>query len=202
MFPHWKTGSYGELKGKQKEFLERSYNRTVALTKFARNLLNLTRLRLSNELDKQIISLGDLIVKTINDQYEIADEKEISFELNLDESVDKYYGNKVSFEGVFENLINNAIKYSDNKGQVTITTKDKLRKIVIEISDTGLGVPKDELKNIFNEFYRASNVKGTSLKGSGVGLSLVNESIVSHGGYIRAENRANGGTKIVIELPK
>ncbi len=196
------SGIFGELKGKQKEFLERSYNRTVSLTKFASNLLNLTRLRLSNELDKQIISLGDLIVKTINDQYEIAEEKEISFELNLDESVDKYYGNKVSFEGVFDNLINNAIKYSDNKGQVTITTKDKLRKIVIEISDTGLGVPKDELKNIFNEFYRASNVKGTSLKGSGVGLSLVKESIVSHGGNIRAENRPNGGTKFVIELPK
>lgn len=193
---------FGEITGKQKEFLERSYKRIMELTKFAKSILHLTRLRLSDELDKQILSIGDLIVASINNYYDIAEEKEISFNLNLDESVDKYYGNKVSFESIFDNLINNAIKYSNNKGVVTVTTKDKLRKIVIEISDNGIGIPKDELGDIFNEFYRASNVKNTGIKGSGVGLSLVKESVKSHNGIVYAESLSEAGTKFIIELPK
>lgn len=122
--------------------------------------------------------------------------------MNLDESIDKYYGNKVSFESIFDNLINNAIKYSKEKGVVTVTTKDKLRKIVIEISDDGVGIPKAEIGDIFNEFYRASNVKGSGIKGSGVGLSLVKESVKSHNGIIYAERLSEAGTKFIIELPK
>lgn len=193
---------FGEVKGKQKEFLERAYNRTLALTKFARNLLHLTRLKLEDALDKQIISIGDIIVKTINDQYELAEEKGISFELNLDESIDKYYGNKISFESIFDNLINNAIKYSTEGGMISIDTKDKLRKIVIEVSDSGIGIPAEETAHIFDEFYRASNVKGSGIKGSGVGLSLVKESIKSHHGRIWVESKPQKGSKFIIELPK
>ncbi|PLX00674.1 MAG: hypothetical protein C0591_00875, partial [Marinilabiliales bacterium] len=139
---------FGELKDKQNEFLYRSYNRTQELIKFAKDLLHLTRLRLSDELDKQILSLGNIIVEAINYHNELAEEKEISFELNLDESIDKYYGNMVSFESIFENLISNAIKYSNKKGTVSIYTKDKPKSILIEVSDRGIGIPEVELNNI------------------------------------------------------
>jgi two-component system phosphate regulon sensor histidine kinase PhoR len=193
---------FGELKTKQREFLEMAYNRTIELTKFSKNLLHLTQLKLGNEMDKQILSLGNMIVEAINNYYELAEEKEISFELKLDESVDKYYGNKVSFECIFDNLISNAIKYSNESGVVSIVSKDKLRKIQIEISDNGIGIPDDELKHIFKEFFRASNVKGTGIKGSGVGLSLVKESVESHNGKIHIESKIDKGSRFVIELPK
>ena len=183
-------------------FLYRSYNRTQELIKFAKDLLHLTRLRLSDELDKQILSLGNIIVEAINYHNELAEEKEISFELNLDESIDKYYGNMVSFESIFENLISNAIKYSNKKGTVSITTNDKPKSILIEVSDSGIGIPEVELNNIFNEFYRASNVKGTGIKGSGVGLSLVKECVNRHSGQIYVESQEGVGTKFIIELPK
>lgn len=193
---------FDELNVKQKEILKKSYNRTLELTKYAKNLLHLTRLRLNDEIEKEWLSLGDLIVETINDQYELAEEKEISFDLKHDESIDKYYGNKVSFESIFENLINNAIKYSKYKGVVSIVTKDKHRKIFIEIIDTGIGIPKVELNNIFKDFYRADNVIVTGIKGSGIGLSLVKEGVEIHGGKIRVESQIDIGSKFTIELPK
>ena len=146
---------------------------TLELTKYAKNLLHLTRLRLNDEIEKEWLSLGDLIVETINDQYELAEEKEISFDLKHDESIDKYYGNKISFENIFDNLINNAIKYSDTNGKVSVVTKDKHNKIIIEIIDNGIGIPEVELNNIFKDFYRADNVIVTGIKGSGIGLLLV-----------------------------
>jgi signal transduction histidine kinase len=193
---------FGELKVKQQEFLNRAYNRTIELTKFSKKLLHLTRLRLGDEMDKQILSLGDMIVEAINNQYELAEEKGLTFELRLDESVDKYYGNKVSFESIFDNLISNAIKYSEESGVISVVSKDKLRRIQIEITDQGIGIPANEKEDVFKEFFRASNVKNTGIKGSGVGLSLVKESVESHNGRIFIQSQLGNGTKFIIELPK
>ena len=193
---------FGELEGKQKEFLDRAYNRTLELTNFSRNLLHLTRLRLSDELDKQIISVGDIIAEAINKHFELAEEKGITFELHLDETVDKYYGNKVSFDSVFDNLISNAIKYSNNGGVVLVVSRQKPKKIIIEVSDSGIGIPASETGQIFKEFFRAGNVKGTGIKGSGVGLSLVKESIENHNGKVYLESTVGEGTRFIIELPK
>ena len=195
-------GVFGKLEGKQKEFLDRSFNRTVTLTSFARNLLQMTKLRLQNKLEKEAFPLGDLIVKTINDHNEEMREKGISVKLELDETIDSFYGNKTSIEGVFQNLFGNALKYSTANGQIEIKTRDRRHKIRIEVNDNGIGIPYKELSKIFNEFYRASNVKGTGVKGSGVGLSLVKEIVKRHEGKIWAENNEEQGSKFIVELPK
>ncbi len=195
-------GVFGKLEGRQKEFLIRAYNRTQTLTNFARNLLQITRLRLENEIEKEVFSLGDMIVKAVNDRHEELKEKEISVLLELDESIDTFFGNKTSMEGVFQNLIGNALKYSEEGGLIEIKTHDNRLKIKIEISDNGIGIPRSEITKIFSEFYRASNVKGTGIQGSGVGLSLVQEIVKVHGGKIWAKNRTKKGTKFIIELPK
>ncbi|PLW98211.1 MAG: hypothetical protein C0591_04985, partial [Marinilabiliales bacterium] len=99
-------------------------------------------------------------------------------------------------------LINNAIKYSDTNGKVSVVTKDKHNKIIIEIIDNGIGIPEVELNNIFKDFYRADNVIVTGIKGSGIGLSLVKEGVEIHGGKIRVESQIDIGSKFTIELPK
>ncbi|RLD31804.1 MAG: hypothetical protein DRI72_08265 [Bacteroidetes bacterium] len=189
-------------KENSKRLIESSFRRSQLITNYIKEILYLTSIKLSDNMRKQIISLGDIIVEAISRQYELAEEKDISFELNLDESVDKYYANKTLFENIFKHLISNAIKFSGTKGQITITTKEKLRKIVIEISDKGPGVPKEELKQIFDEYYRAQDVKETEAKGFGIGLALVKEAVKKHDGEIRAVNRPEGGITFIIKLPK
>jgi len=195
------SGVFGKLEGKQKEFLERAYNRTEKLTNFARNLLHLTRLRLDNKVDKQEFSLVSLIEKIITDHREEALAKNIELSSRIDNTISTYSGSKLSFEEVFQNLVGNAIKYSVNDGKVEVIAKNKMQKLRVEVNDTGIGIPVNELRSIFDEFTRGSNTKGMEVKGSGVGLSLAKEIIKQHNGRIWAENRQSGGSKFVIVLP-
>lgn len=195
------SGVFGKLEGKQKEFLDRAFNRTEKLTNFARSLLQLTRLRLSNKVEKQEFSLVELLEKVITDHREAAFVKSIDLSSSIDNSINTYSGNKLSFEEVFQNLVSNAIKYSNEGGKVEVTAKTKMQRIRIEVIDNGIGIPGNELRSIFNEFYRASNTKGIEAKGSGVGLSLVKEIVRQHNGRIWAENKPTGGSVFVIELP-
>lgn len=195
------SGVFGKLEGKQKEFLERAYNRTEKLTNFARNLLHLTRLRLDNKVDKQEFSFVSLIEKVLTDHREEALAKNIELSSRIDNTISTYSGSKLSFEEVFQNLIGNAIKYSVDDGKVEIVAKSKMQKVRIEVNDTGIGIPANELRSIFNEFTRGTNTKGMEVKGSGVGLSLVKEIIKQHNGRIWAENRQSGGSKFIIVLP-
>jgi len=195
------SGVFGKLEGKQKEFLERAYNRTEKLTNFARNLLHLTRLRLDNKVDKQEFSLVSLIEKIITDHREEALAKNIELSSQIDNTISTYSGSKLSFEEVFQNLVGNAIKYSVDDGKVEVIAKNKMQKLRVEVNDSGIGIPVNELRSIFDEFTRGSNTKGMEVKGSGVGLSLAKEIIKQHNGRIWAENRQSGGSKFVIVLP-
>ena len=103
---------------------------------------------------------------------------------------------------MFENLLGNALKYSDKGGEVEIRTRDRRHKIRIEVRDKGMGIPYKEMQKIFQEFYRASNVKGTTIKGTGVGLSLVKEIVKRHDGKIWAEPNGDQGSVFIVELPK
>jgi len=195
-------GVFGKLEGKQQEFLNRAFKRTETLVNFLRNLLHLTMLRLSNEIDKQEFSFREIAEQTINEFSELAKSKEQSFNIEIDDEVDHYTGNKLSFVEVFENLISNAIKYSTGKGTIEVKISEQPHEIKIEVADSGMGVNSKELNKIFNEFQRGTNVKGKGIQGSGVGLSLVREIITNHGGKIRVENRIEGGCKFTISLPK
>lgn len=195
-------GVFGKLEGKQQEFLNRAFKRTETLVNFLRNLLHLTMLRLNNEIDKQDFSFQEIVGQTISEFSELAESKGQEFKVEIADEVDLFTGNKLSFIEVFENLVSNAIKYSPKKGIIEINVSEHLHDIKIEVADSGIGIDSKDLNKIFNEFQRGTNVKGRGIQGSGVGLSLVKEIITSHGGNIQAENRAEGGCKFIINLPK
>lgn len=195
-------GIFGKLEGKQQEFLNRAFNRTETLVNFLRSLLHLTMLRLNNKIDKQEFSFQEIIEQTISEFNELAIRKEQDFNIEIDKGIDTYWGNKQSFVEVFENLISNAIKYSTGKETIEIDIVEGINDLIIKVIDSGMGIDSKDLKNIFNEFQRGTNVKGSGIQGSGVGLSLVREIVENHGGKIHAENRVEGGSKFIINLPK
>jgi signal transduction histidine kinase len=196
------SGIFGKPEGKQKEFIERAYNRTEKLTNFSRKLLALTRIKLQNKVEKKEFSLINVIEKSINDLRDDAREKGIAVKTELDEKAELIVGNQISFEEVLHNLIGNAIKYSKEGGLVNIKLVDRAHKIRLEVADEGVGIPNKEMKQIFDEFYRASNVRSAAFEGSGVGLSLVKVIVLRHGGRIWAENIREGGARFIVELPK
>lgn len=157
-----------------------------------------TRLRLRPET----VDLHMLIDKVI-----------LGFELQISESqalvVRNYRAEKplvrvdeVHFSNAVSNIIDNAIKYSPIKPEITITTQSRGGMIVLSIQDKGIGISKQNLKHIYDKFFRVPTGRVHDVKGFGLGLSYVKKVIECHNGKIRAESALNKGTKFIIHIPK
>jgi signal transduction histidine kinase len=100
------------------------------------------------------------------------------------------------------NLLFNSIKYTPEQKSVHVEAKSQGDYAQIEILDTGIGIPEDEIGSIFDEFFRASNAREWEKDGTGLGLSIVKQIVESHDGKISVQSRQGQGTKFTILLPK
>ena len=108
---------------------------------------------------------------------------------------------------LFMNLYSNAIKYNQKSGKVITCACDEEDSISIQVSDTGIGIPKETLPFVFDEFFRVSNIrkqarKTTNETGTGLGLAIVKKFVDAHKGYISVESQENVGTSFTVHLPK
>jgi signal transduction histidine kinase len=99
-------------------------------------------------------------------------------------------------------MLLNAIKYTPEKGKVSLTAAEQGDNILIQVSDTGIGIPPDEAVRLFEEFYRASNARKIERDGTGLGLSIVKQVVERHGGKVWAQNDPQGGSTFSFTLPK
>jgi signal transduction histidine kinase len=96
--------------------------------------------------------------------------------------------------------LSNAIKYTPEDGRVTVSLFESKEQVVVEISDTGIGIPKEEQAGLFTEFFRASNAKQMANIGTGLGLAIVKATVEQHGGSIDFESESEVGTTFRIFL--
>jgi signal transduction histidine kinase len=111
-------------------------------------------------------------------------------------------GNPFTIEELYSNLLLNAVKYTPSYGHIALTVRNRYNHIVTEVSDSGIGIPYEELSKIFDEFYRASNVPKDIKTGSGLGLSIVKQIIENHHGKIWVSSEPGVWTKFTFLLPK
>jgi len=190
------------VEGKAAEFVGRAHSRTKKLGNFVRALLVLTEMRLSDKLDMSDFSLVSTVENAVASVRNKAEDKSIALSCNLESSVDQIWGNQFSIEEMITNLLLNAIKYTPEKGNVTLNVKDRDGTVLIEIADTGIGIPDDEMGHVFEEFFRASNARKVERDGTGLGLSIAKYIVDRHGGEISVESGEKEGTKFTITLPK
>ncbi|MBN1456370.1 MAG: HAMP domain-containing histidine kinase [Sedimentisphaerales bacterium] len=196
------TEVIGPLNDKQKEFVHRVHSRTTKLSDFVRALLKLTRMRLSNKFEKEVFSLSDTLKGAVASVNMKASDKSIKLVYSLEGFTAEIYGNQLSIEEMITNLLLNAIKYTPRNGSVEIMAIDLGEQFLIEIADTGIGIPQEDLPYIFDEFFRASNAKKTERDGTGLGLSIAKQIINRHFGKIWAESKIGEGTKFSFTIPK
>ena len=100
------------------------------------------------------------------------------------------------------NLIDNAIKFSHNNSTITIETTEKNEKVFISVKDTGIGIPKDSIKKVWDRFYKSDYSRGKDKKGTGLGLTIVKEIIQAHNENIDVISTEGIGTEFIFSLPK
>jgi signal transduction histidine kinase len=165
------------------------------LAKLINDLILISRIeRNENEMDE--FDAIDVINNAIS---EIQKRKaSIRFNHNVDKSLLK--GSKTLFHRVIENLIENSIKYSKGKADITIGCNQTQDKVTITIEDKGIGIPADKLENIFERFYRVDSSRSRQTGGYGLGLSIVKSIVELFGGTIKVESEEGKGTKFTIAM--
>ncbi|MFQ6034368.1 MAG: sensor histidine kinase [Sedimentisphaerales bacterium] len=192
----------GPFDNQQADLIHRAHSRTAKLTNFVKTLLKLTQMRLSNELEMDVFSLRDAIHNAVATVKTKAEDKSIALNCNIEPSVDGIFGNQFSIEEMVANLLLNAIKYTPANGTIEVKVKNHEDCVLLEVADTGIGIPKEEQPKIFCEFYRATNARRVERDGTGLGLSIVKYIVETHGGQIQIESKEGCGTTFRVTLPK
>lgn len=110
-------------------------------------------------------------------------------------------GNSMRFEGVMNNILRNAVKYSPSGGKVQVSVEADDENVIISVKDEGIGIPEEHVDRIFESFYRSNNFNGNDPGGMGLGLYICKDVIQRHGGTIWAENNKDKGSTFYIRLP-
>ncbi|MFA7420323.1 MAG: HAMP domain-containing sensor histidine kinase [Melioribacteraceae bacterium] len=182
----------GEVSESALEKLSRSKERLAESITTINSILRFSQFRLINKLELETISLALLIEEVVSKNRSLAERKKIKI---VYETKDKYEyeGDKVLLSLAFSNLISNAVKYTQENGNVKIEVVKNEINITVLVYDDGLGIPSDDLPKIFEEYYRASNVKG--IEGTGTGLSTIKKIVESHKGIINVNSPSRIGSK-------
>ena len=192
----------GPLDAQQTDLIRRAHKRTIKLTNFVKRLLQLTQMRLSNNLEMESFSLNNTVHSVVETVKTKAEDKSITLKSNVEPSADRIFGNQFSIEEMLTNLLLNSIKYTPESGTVEINATNHGEGILVEVADTGIGIPEEEQKKIFDEFYRASNARNIERDGTGLGLSIVKHIVNRHGGKIEVKSKNGCGTKFRLTLLK
>ncbi len=196
------AGITGELNPRQFDLVERAVNRTAKLMFFVKALLKITRIKLSKEIEMESFLLRDSIWEAINYTSSKAKEKNVSVNCSIEPGVDRIRAVKEYIQETLTNIVANSIKYTPPNGKVDIRVRDRGNRVLIEIADTGIGIPEADKPKLFEEFYRASNAKEVERDGTGLGLSIAKRVVEMHNGRIWVESEEGKGSIFSIELPK
>lgn len=128
--------------------------------------------------------------------------KEKSVELSIEGSPLQVRGDRRMIQDLIFNLVDNAIKYNRVGGGVEISLSDEGNYGVITVSDTGIGIPKDDVERVFERFYRVDKSRSRKAGGTGLGLAIVKHIVEYHGGSVALHSEVNKGTTVAVKLPK
>jgi signal transduction histidine kinase len=186
----------------RREFLGIIGRQAEQLTQLVNNLQNISRLESSMfELERESVQLLDVLQETVSKLRGLAQAKDIALKTNLPASLPSVTGDQGWLEQVTTNLVGNAIKFTPEGGMVTIGARQSDGEVLVEVSDTGIGIPADALDRIFDKFYRVTDEGGERPKGTGLGLHIAKQIVELHGGRIWAESTPRQGSTFWFTLP-
>lgn len=194
-------GFAGDINIKQKELLSGGKQRISDLLSMIDNLLDISFVEI-RATDFEKMDLSEVVAISIGDIAGIAQEKAIGLRSSIPAALPETLGIPKRLRQVLTNLLSNAVKFTAPGGIVTVTARETDDKIELYVSDTGIGIPPEELPRIFGDFYRGMKVDA---EGAGLGLSIAKKIVEAHGGSIwvvSPDPETGKGTRFGVSLPR
>ena len=177
-------------------------NETERLTKLTNSLLTLNNLNMRGMvLEKTVFDINQVIRNTAASFEGTLQKKQISIELVLTGETLPVEADMGRIQQVLYNLLDNAIKFSHHDSTIKIETTEKHQKVFVSVKDSGIGIPKESLKLIWDRFYKTDLSRGKDKKGTGLGLSITKEIIHAHNENINVISTEGVGTEFIFSLP-
>lgn len=192
-----------EDKENAKDFLKIIYSDSDRLAKLIDDLLDLSKIE-SGKL-KMILkpcAIEPIIKKVVSGLNKQAKDKSIAIKVDMSKDIPDIIADETRIAQVLLNLIDNAIKYTQEGGVVTISAKEKADFVQIDVSDTGIGIPEKDLPRLFERFYRVDKARSRELGGTGLGLSIVKHIVQAHKGEVSVQSVEGRGSTFSFTIPK
>jgi two-component system phosphate regulon sensor histidine kinase PhoR len=178
------------------------YDENVRLGNHIERVLNIAKIEKNDlKIEQKLLDAHDLISNVIDSMSLQLQKRESDLSLQLNANHINILGDELHLSNVIFNLVDNAIKYSEENPKITITTENYQKQLIIKVADEGIGMNRDEQKKIFEQFYRVPTGNLHDVKGFGLGLSYVNNMVNRMKGTISVNSEKDKGSVFEIKFP-
>ena len=191
----------GKINDKQRDFLDIAKRNIDRLAEMINDVLDFQKFEAGKmQLNVQENDIKDIVGQVHKTMAPSAKKRQIDFSVKLEDNLPGARFDNDKIIQVLINLVSNAISFTPEHGKISICVQHQDQDLVIRVSDTGMGIPKDDLPKIFERFYRVHR-SGKQNPGTGLGLAIVNKIVMMHGGRIEVESELEQGTTFTVFLP-
>lgn len=196
------SGEAGPVNEEQKQYLNKGYDSNERVINLVNDMLDVSRIEEGrfgyNFAKENFLQTLQEVVDNLKPQIDM---KSLNFVMKVPKEVPLLTLDKAKITLVLQNLLENAVKYTPNKGEIVLEVKTSAKLLKVSVKDSGVGIPAEDQKKIFSKFFRAQNVMRMETEGSGLGLFIVRNIINKHNGNIGFNSQEGKGTEFFFELP-
>lgn len=186
----------------QKALVRIIHDESLRMGKLVNELLDLARMESGQlKLQLQKVNIVELCEHVLNKFERMAEESNLLLELVKETPIPAIQADEDRLEQVFTNLVDNALRHTPDGGKVTLRMQALEHEVLIEVEDTGVGIPTEDLPFVFERFYKTDKARTRGKAGTGLGLAIVKNIIEAHGGMITAKSQVGKGTTFSVVLP-
>lgn len=195
-------GLVGEVPERSRDLISRAERWAGELAELTRDLLVLSRAREGRLATEMVpVKLNELITAVLEEMGPAAAQAGVELSFKTVAGLGELQGDPAGLQQLLDNLVSNGIRYTPRGGTVEVRARRTAHFLRLEVEDTGIGIPEEDIPRLFEDFFRSPSARERVPEGTGLGLSIVKAVAEQHGGTVSVESEPGRGTRFTVDLP-